>query len=148
MKTAPADQVITEEIAINAPADQVFAALTDPTCRMQWWGAEGRFKTTQMESDLRVGGRWMMAGSGMGGKPFRISGEYRAVECPRLLVFTWLPDFYPDAEVSLVRFDLEESDGITRVRLTHSELTSRDARVHRGWPDILVWLRDYVEARR
>src|SRR5262245_58850210 len=121
MKTAPADQVVTEEIVIDAPADQVFAALTDPTRRTQWRGAEGRFKTSHMESELRIGGKWMMEGIGVGGKPFRISGEYRAIERPHLLVFTWLPDWYPDAVISLVRFDLEESEGVTRVRLTHSE---------------------------
>jgi hypothetical protein len=45
-----------------------------------------------------------------------------------------------------VRIDLEEKDGITTVRLTHSGLTGDAARTsHRGWPQILEWLRVYVE---
>ncbi len=113
---------------------------------MQWWGAEGRFQTTHMESDLRVGGKWIMRGIGVGGKAFHIGGEYRDIESPHLLVFTWLPDWHANAKESLVRFDLREEGGFTMVRLTHSGLTSEGARAHRGWPDILAWLRAYAEA--
>ena len=87
----------------------------------------------------------MMRGSGKGGKAFRVEGEYRSIERPRLLVFTWLPDWHPNAKESLVRFDLEENGGVTTVRITHSGLTSEGARAHRGWPDILAWLRAYTE---
>ena len=81
----------------------------------------------------------------MGGKAFRVAGEYRSIERSRLLIFTWLPDWDPNARESLVRFDLEEKDGITTVRVTHSRLTLEGARAHKGWPDILSWLRAYVE---
>jgi uncharacterized protein YndB with AHSA1/START domain len=48
---------IVREIIIKAPAARVFEALVDPTQRMKWWGQEGRFETTNAESDLRPGGR-------------------------------------------------------------------------------------------
>jgi uncharacterized protein YndB with AHSA1/START domain len=137
---------ITEEIRIAAHADQIFVALTSPEERVKWWGTEGRFKTTHMESDLRPGGRWLMRGIGIGGKPFTVQGEYREITRPHLLAFTWLPSWQEDALESLVRFDLEEKDGVTVVRLTHSGLTTESARTqHRGWPDILAWLRAYLE---
>jgi uncharacterized protein YndB with AHSA1/START domain len=136
---------IVKEITIKASAARIFEALTDPDRRMKWWGAEGRFQTTQMESDLRPGGRWAMRGTGIGGKPFSVVGEYRIVERPRLLVFTWLPNWQEGATESLVRFDLEENDGVTTVRLTHSGLTSDGVRAHQGWPQILTWLQAYVE---
>jgi uncharacterized protein YndB with AHSA1/START domain len=76
-----------------------------------------------------------------------VVGAYRRIERPRLLVFTWLPDWQGDATESLVRFDLEEKDGVTTVRLTHSGLASERAREsHKGWSQILSWLRTYVEA--
>jgi uncharacterized protein YndB with AHSA1/START domain len=134
--------------AIRSSAERIFEALTNPDQRMKWWGAEGRFQTTQMESDLRAGGRWAMRGSGIGGKPFSVVGEYRNVEGPRLLVFTWLPSWQEKASESLVRFDLEETDGVTKVRLTHSGLTSEGVRAHQGWPQILTWLQAHVEGRR
>ena len=46
----------------------------------------------------------------------------------------------------MVRFDLEEKDGVTTVRLTHSGLASESSRAsHKGWPQILTWLQAYVE---
>ncbi|MGB6944284.1 MAG: SRPBCC domain-containing protein [Bryobacteraceae bacterium] len=139
---------IVQEIVIQAPAERIFEALTNPAQRVKWWGAEGRFQTTHMESDLRPGGKWLMSGTGMGGRPFTISGEYREIERPRLLVFTWLPDWQENAEVTVVRFDLEENDGVTTVRLTHSGLTTESSRAsHRGWPQVLGWLQAYAETR-
>jgi uncharacterized protein YndB with AHSA1/START domain len=147
MNQTRADGSIVQEITIKAAAERIFTALSDPGQRMQWWGAEGRFQTTQMESDLRPGGKWMMRGTGLGGKPFHVRGEYRAIERPRLLEFTWFPDWEANAKHSLVRFDLEEHDGVTTVRVTHSGLTREGARAHRGWPDILQWLRAFAESR-
>ena len=88
---------IVKEITIKAPAERIFEALADPQLRMWWWGAEGRFQTTHMESDLHPGGKWIMRGIGVGGRPFRVAGEYRIIEPPRLLVFTWLPDWQEGA---------------------------------------------------
>jgi uncharacterized protein YndB with AHSA1/START domain len=146
-RTSAADTIV-KEITIKAPAERVFEALSNPEQRIQWWGSEGRFRTTHVESDLRPGGKWTMCGVGMGGRPFKVVGEYRAVERPRLLIFTWLPDWQANASESLVRFDLVEKDGVTTVRLTHSGLATDSARdSHRGWPEILTWLRAYAEGK-
>jgi uncharacterized protein YndB with AHSA1/START domain len=148
MSVTSAGDVIVQEITIQASAERVFEALTDPAQRVKWWGAEGRFQATHMESDLRPGGAWLMRGVGMGGRPFTVRGVYRTIERPRLLVFTWLPDWQESATETLVRLDLEERGGVTTVRLTHSGLASQTARdSHRGWPQILGWLQAYVEER-
>jgi uncharacterized protein YndB with AHSA1/START domain len=147
MKDSSAIDTLTEEITIRAPADRVFVALTSPTERAKWWGAEGRFKTTDMESDLRPGGKWLMRGIGVGGRPFTVQGVYREIQRPRLLVFTWLPSWQEDSLETVVRFDLQEQDGVTTVRLTHSGLTEKVRTQHRGWPEVLDILRSYVEGR-
>jgi uncharacterized protein YndB with AHSA1/START domain len=146
MNPTSADESIVKEITIAATAERIFAALTDPAQRVQWWGAEGRFKTKQMQSDLRVGGAWLMSGDGMGGRPFTLTGEYRLIEPPRALAFTWRASWQTDSRESLVRFDLEESGGVTLVRITHSGLSTDGARMqHQGWPDVLSWLKAYAE---
>ncbi|HEY6986952.1 MAG TPA: SRPBCC domain-containing protein [Bryobacteraceae bacterium] len=146
MNPTGTNDVIVQEITINAPAKRIFEALTDPDQRVKWWGAEGRFQTTHMESDLRPGGKWVMRGNGIGGKPFTIKGEYREIVAPRLLAFTWLPDWQEDAIETLVRFELTEHDGFTTVRLTHSGLMTERSRLsHKGWPQILSWLQTYSE---
>jgi uncharacterized protein YndB with AHSA1/START domain len=147
MNPITTSDAIVKEITIKAPAERVFQALTDPRQRVKWWGAEGRFQATHMESDLRPGGAWLMRGTGMGGKPFIVHGEYRAIDRPRLLEFTWLADWDENALESVVRLDLEERDGATTVRLTHSGLTSERAREnYKGWPWLLAQLRAHVEA--
>jgi uncharacterized protein YndB with AHSA1/START domain len=146
MSATTAIDAIVQEITIKASAERIFEALTDPKQRMEWWGLKGRFETTHAESDLRPGGRWMMSGTGMGGKPFSIVGAYRIVERPRVLAFTWLPDWDEEATETLVRFELHEAAGVTTVRLTHSGFASEGSRArHQGWPQILGWLKGYAE---
>jgi uncharacterized protein YndB with AHSA1/START domain len=148
MTSTRTDDTIVKEITIRAPAERVFEALTNPEQRLKWWGAEGQYRGTHMESDLRLGGKWLTRGIGRGGNAFNVCGEYRAIERPRLLAFTWLPSWDESASESLVRFDLEERDGITTVRLTHSGLSSESARTrHQGWPQVLGWLKTFVETQ-
>ena len=145
MNPTIASGTIVQEITIKGTAERIFAALTNPEERMKWWGNEGRFRVSEFESDLRPGGKWVMRGDA-NGKPFTVSGEYREVEWPRLLTFTWLPDWYDDATATLVRWEIEERNGFTVVRLTHSGLATEEARnSHRGWLQILGWLQAYVE---
>jgi Activator of Hsp90 ATPase homolog 1-like protein len=62
MRTTVASDAIVQEITIKASAERIFEALTNPDQRVKWWGSEGRFQTTHMESDLRPGGRSAWAG--------------------------------------------------------------------------------------
>lgn len=57
---------IVEEITIAASAERIFEALTDPQQRLKWWGAEGQYRATHMESDLRAGGQWSTRGTSLG----------------------------------------------------------------------------------
>ncbi len=145
MNPAAATESIVQEVEIKASAERVFEALVNPDQLMAWWGAKGQYEITQVESDPRSGGKRIVRGNGMGGRTFSIIGEYREVERPRLLVFTWLPDWQPDATESVVRFDLEEMAGVTKVKVTHSGLTAQGRESHRGWPQVLGWLKAYTE---
>ena len=137
---------IVKEIIIKAPAERIYDALIDPNQRVEWWGAEGRFKATHMESDLRTGGAWLMSGTGGGGKPFTIRGEYRCIDRPQVLEMTWLADWHENAALTVVRFDLVEKDGSTTVRLTHSGFATDQAReTYQGWPWLLSLLQAHVE---
>lgn len=144
MSPAHASDSIVKEITINAAAERVFDAITDPRQRVKWWGVPGKFQVTHMESDLRPGGQWLMSGSGEEGKPFTLRGEYRVVERPRLLEFTWRTGL-PEPE-TVVRFELDEIDGATTVRLTHSGFATDESRQrYQGWPWLLALLQKFVE---
>lgn len=141
--TSTSDTII-EEITIKGSAERIFEAIVDPKQRVKWWGKKGVYESTHAESDTRVGGKWLMKGTGMG-KDFSVYGEYRKVDRPRLLEFTWIPSWQDGSPESIVRFELNEKEGVTTVRLTHSGLTPAGREVHKGWPQVLGWLRDYVE---
>lgn len=143
---SPTDTII-KEILIHAPAERIFDALTDPQQRVRWWGVKGRFQAEYMESDLRPKGAWLMRGMGMDGKPFTLRGEYRSIERPQLLEFTLLHSWQENASPTLVRFELNEKDGSTMVRLIHSGLVTEESRrSFQGWPWLLEQLHTYIEA--
>lgn len=149
MNTTDTSTTIVQEITIAAPVAKVFAALTVPEQVMQWWGSDDSYRSTNMEQDFRVGGAWRTSGSDNEGQSFSVKGTYRAIEPPRLLEYTWIHDWGPieDRTETLVRFELDERDGVTHVRLTHSGFTdpaSRDEH-DRGWAMVLGWLRDYAQ---
>lgn len=148
---AIADDIV-EEVAVKAGAERIYVALTDPQQLQKWWSAAGLFEVTKVEVDLRPGGRWRMLWSGVGGWPSSVRGVFREIDRPRALAFTWLPSWQDDplesssGQSSVVRFELREQNGVTRVRVTHSEFTSARARErHHGWAEILGWLRVYAE---
>jgi uncharacterized protein YndB with AHSA1/START domain len=142
------EDMIAQEVTIMAPAERIYAALTNPDELLKWWSAKGKFRATHVESDFRLGGRWSMrVVSDRNGDSSCTSvyGEFRAIEPPRLLIFTWIRDeeLHPE---SLVRWDLDETDGVTTVRVTHSGLTSERWRIrNNGWPLILELLKTHLE---
>jgi uncharacterized protein YndB with AHSA1/START domain len=146
MSQTGAGESIVSEITIEASPERIFDALVDPQERLAWWGGSGKamFKTETMDSDLRVGGKWEMRGM-TGDRPFSISGEYREVDRPRALAFTWSPSWAQEAAGSLVRFELLDQHGATLVWITHSGLTAEAAKVHAGWANILGWLKAHAE---
>jgi uncharacterized protein YndB with AHSA1/START domain len=145
MSQTSAGESIVSEITIKASPERIFDALTVPEQRLAWWGGgSAMFKTEAMDSDLRVGGKWEMRGM-TGERPFSISGEYREVDRPRTLAFTWSPSWSPGAAGSLVRFELTDLNGSTLVRITHSGLTAEAAQAHSGWANILGWLKAHTE---
>jgi len=141
------DDAIIQEVTVRAPAQRIFDALTDPKELLKWWHVEGKFQLIHAESDLRPGGNWLMqvaSGCGPGGPSSIVRGEYRIVEPPSLLIFTWIREGEDHPE-TLVRWDLEEKDGTTMVRVTHSGLNSDRLRArNNGWPMIVKLLQTYI----
>ena len=147
-RTSLAEDVLVQEVRIMAPASRIFAALTNPTELLKWWSIPGKFQLIAAEADLRPGGGWKMhvlGGCGPEQTSSTVRGEYRIVEPPRILELTWIRDEEGHPE-TLVRWELEETDGATLVRVTHSGLSSEALRRRNsGWPMILGLLRQHLE---
>jgi len=145
--TSPNQDAVQTEVYIAAPPERVFQALTDPKQLVQWWGQSGTYRITRMEADIRVGGKWRSEGEGSDGQQFYVEGEYREVNLPRSVAYTWRSSYSPGRE-TLVRFELVAEGKGTWVRVHHSGF-ARDpegAKSHgNGWIRVLGWMRDYLE---
>jgi uncharacterized protein YndB with AHSA1/START domain len=122
---------------LAAPPAIVFAAFADPDELVKWWGPEG-FTVPSLHFDPRAGATYRIEMQPPEGDAFQLTGEFREVDPPARLAFTFAwedPD--PDDvenEVVLSFRDLGES---TEVYLVQAPFQT-DARraLHRdGWTD-------------
>jgi uncharacterized protein YndB with AHSA1/START domain len=120
-------------------------ALTNPDQRIEWWGFEGRFQITHMESDLRGGAKWSMRGIGMG-KPFEVKGEYRQIDRPRLLVFRVAAglagEIRPNRLCALIS---KRNGGITSPLDALWTRDGKSAEQSQRMAQILSWLQAYAQ---
>jgi len=93
---------VTREITVDAPADDVWEAITDPA----WLGGEGELEL-RPGGDLRVGGR---------------SGFVEEVDPGERLSFWWAA---PGEESTRVEIGLEEDAGGTRVTVVEGRPLAR-----------------------
>ncbi len=72
------------------PAEQVFAAWTDPVRMADWYAPSDDFGPTGAEVDLQVGGFYRVSMMPPGrDQPVVVAGQYCQIDEPRKLSFTW-----------------------------------------------------------
>jgi len=121
-----------------APA-RAFAAFTftDPDELAKWFGPEG-FSVGSLDSDPRVGGTYRIEMQPPEGDPFYLGGEFREVDPPGRLAFTFVyeePD--PDDVETLVELSFRDRGDSTEVAFTQGRFKTEARRqLHRdGWRD-------------
>ena len=129
------ERVLRIERTFDAPVDRVFEAWTSEEVLRRWLHGMPGWETPTAEVDLRVGGsiRIVMRDPDDGTEA-GATGEYRVVEPPRRLVFTWVWDDQPE-QPQLIELEFVERDGRTTVSMTNSAI-STDGRLEsqkRGW---------------
>jgi uncharacterized protein YndB with AHSA1/START domain len=111
---------VVREAVLQAPADEVWEALTDPAQLAAWFGGDLRI-------DPRPGGRTSYRGDD---GEVRI-GAVREAEPGRRLSFDWWAPHEGQAGASRVEFDLEEVDGGTHLTVIESRPTVVESQVGR-----------------
>jgi uncharacterized protein YndB with AHSA1/START domain len=121
--SVPAQGDALVRTVIDAPVEEVFAALLDPAQVSRWAGGQATIEPT-------VGGRYDF---GWDHGPERIV----ELEQDKVLAYTWR---YPNSPDTLVRWALRSSRGSTYLTLVHSGFNDdRLAEEFRqGWPGFLV----------
>jgi uncharacterized protein YndB with AHSA1/START domain len=128
--------VITVRTLLHASRDEVFDAWldADSLCR---WMLPGTMKHCEAILDPQVGGRFhiLMRSERI---EYVHSGEYRVIDRPSKLVFTWVSS-YMSRQETLVTVDLFDHDGLCELVLTQ-ERVPRDLApkgVAAGWRRML-----------
>jgi uncharacterized protein YndB with AHSA1/START domain len=101
---------------------------------MKQWCAPSEEYETQAEIDLRVGGKYRIQMTHSSGSVHTAIGEYREVEAPAKLVYTWS---WEDGTVvdTLVTVEFHEQGEATEVVLTHDFFPNAEWRDkhNQGW---------------
>lgn len=106
----------------------------------RWWGPAG-FTIPAIDFDPRVGASYRIAMQPPEGEVFHLAGEFRAVEPPSRLAYTFKweePD--PDDQETLVELMFTEADDGTELALVQGPFaTEARLELHRnGWSDSFV----------
>ena len=131
----------------DAPREDVFDAFTNADAMREWYGPE-TFTCPRVESDARVGGKYVIEMRSPDGAPFIVSGTYREMRAPEKLVFTWAwLEGKALGNESLVTINFIAKNGGTEMVLLHTGLASvEDAAAHEGgWVSGLNDLRKLFE---
>ena len=124
---------VTVERTVPVPPERAFDAWLREDDLRVWMAPLG-----DVELDPRVGGRFriVMHRDDREGGPIEHVGEYRELDRPRRLVFTWISP-YTDGE-SLVTVELSPLGEGTRIVLTHEGLPDAALDGHAGgWETFL-----------
>lgn len=135
---------------LPAPRPRVYRACTQPDEVAQWWGPHG-FTTPEIDLDVRVGGGYRFGMQPPEGELFHVSGEFREIEPPARLVYTFRweePD--PDDRETLVTMSLRDQGDSTEVLLVQSGFATEGRRALHvaGWTDCLERLHELMWSGR
>jgi uncharacterized protein YndB with AHSA1/START domain len=137
MQVGSGDLTLEMKRVLPVAPSVVFRAFSDPTELGKWWGPEG-FTIPSVDFDPRVGGTYRIEMEPPGGDPFHLVGEFREVDPPARLAFTfvWEPADPDDVE-TLVGLSFRDLDGSTEVAFTQGSFKTEERRaLHRdGWTD-------------
>lgn len=129
--------VLHLERMLPARREEVYRAMTDPDELAKWWGPEG-YMVRSIEFEPRVGGEYWIEMQPPEGDPFHLRGEFREVDPPSGLAFTfnWDPPD-PDDRETLAALTLAEEGDQTGVRFTQGEFATEARRALHdgGWTD-------------
>jgi uncharacterized protein YndB with AHSA1/START domain len=122
---------------LPAAPSVVFAAFSDPDELAKWWGPQG-FTVGSLDFEPRVEATYRIEMQPPEGDPFYLTGEFREVDPPGRLAFTFVyedPD--PDDVETLVEVSFRDLGESTEVVFTQGQFATEARReLHRGgWAD-------------
>jgi uncharacterized protein YndB with AHSA1/START domain len=122
---------LTLKRRLNAPAEKVYAAWTDPTQIVKWFGPDAG-AVTRADIDVRVGGRYDIRFHTEDGEEHNVGGVYREVVKNKKLQFTWAWRSTPERESLVTVLIKPDGDG-SILTLIHEQFFDARDRHQFGW---------------
>jgi uncharacterized protein YndB with AHSA1/START domain len=137
---------LTLKRRLNAPAEKIYAAWTNPQHLVKWFGPDTG-SVSKAETDVRVGGRYTIAFQTEDGEKHQVGGIYREVVPNEKLAFTWAWITMPERE-SFVTVTIKRDGEGCILTLHHEQLADEETRDRHecGWNGCLDKLTRFAEA--
>jgi uncharacterized protein YndB with AHSA1/START domain len=119
------ERILRIERTFDAPIGQVFDAWTSEEVMRRWLHCGPDWETPTAQVDLRVGGAIRIVMRDPDGDLHGAAGEYRLIERPHRLVFTWTFDRFPDNH-QLIELHFSELGGATTVVMINSGIENEE----------------------
>lgn len=135
MTAEPSGLALQMTRVLRAPRSLVFRALTEPGELAKWWGPNG-FTAPSVDFDPRVGGSYRIEMQPPEGEVFYLTGEFREVEPPARLVYTFRwEDPTPDDRETVVTLSLQELGDDTELDFAQGTFATEERRAlhEEGW---------------
>ncbi len=125
-------ETLTIKRTFPAPKERVFRAWTDPAELGRWWRLGDGWTTPLVEMDLRAGGKFVISNQHPSGDMLVVRGEFRVVDPPERLVYTWHIEKSSFPE-TIVTVEFRALGDKTEVVVTHQLLTEMGPSALAGW---------------
>ena len=150
MAEQPSVLALHIERVLHASRPLVFEACIDPEELAKWWGPAG-FTSPRIEIDPRVGGSYRIAMQPPDGELFYLRGEFREVDPPNRLVYTFVwEEPTPDDQETVVTLSFGDLGRDTALVLDQGPFATEERRAlhEAGWTDGLERLEASLPSQR
>jgi uncharacterized protein YndB with AHSA1/START domain len=132
----------------DASPERVFNAWVRPEFVAKWFGPTPDHKAVVTALDPRVGGKYRIELTHVGGNVHVAYGTYREVTPPKKLIMTWAWEGNTALPETLVTVEFAAQGGGTKMVLTHELLPNDEAREahNKGWIGCLASLETFISA--
>jgi uncharacterized protein YndB with AHSA1/START domain len=148
--TAASDELTLHlERVLPAPPSTVFSCLIDPAELAKWWGPQG-FTAPSIQLEPKIGGTYRIAMQPPDGEVFHLSGEFRDVDAPARLAYTFRwEEPTPDDRETVVTLSLRDLGGSTALSVDQGAFATEERRAlhERGWTEALERLEQLISGR-
>ena len=137
-------QVIIKR-TIRAPREKVFNAFSDPEIMRKWF-FPGENWSADVNNDFKVGASYTIKMYTPNGEVYTQTGEYRVINPPEKIVFTWNSSLVQD---TLVTVTFQEVGENTEITLTHDLFPNKEVRDKHedGWTGCLNNLGEIIGSK-